>query len=264
MFTGCVMKIPSKLILLTRPLRYFLNRVSFSMSGARADLASLKDAHKGKPMIIVGNGPSLNKTPLDEFPGIASIGMNKIDLLFKRVKWRPSYIVCTNGIVVKQHRDVFADSDIPVLLSSKNKRSMPKKTKKVSYFLSNISRDFSPDFSEGVGSAATVTYTALQLAYYMGANPVIIFGVDHSFKYEGKANDIAKREGADVNHFDPNYFKSGSYWGVPNLDLSEKAYLASRIAFEEDGRKVYDATIGGKLEIFEKISVEDAKELTSL
>lgn len=244
-------------------MRYFFNRLLFSMSGDREALRGLKDAHKGKPLIIIGNGPSLNKTPVDDFLDIPSIGMNKIDLLFKRVKWRPSYIVCTNGLVVKQHADVFAQSDVPILLSSKNKRSMPRKTKNVSYFLSNISRDFNPNFSDGVGSAATVTYTALQLAYYMGANPVIIFGVDHSFKYEGKANDIAKREGEDVNHFDPNYFKSGSYWGVPNLDLSEKAYLASRIAFEKDGRKVYDATIGGKLEIFEKITVEEAKKLTS-
>lgn len=258
-----MMKIPSKLILLTRPFRYAVNRLTYSMASKRGGLVALKDCHKDKPMVIIGNGPSLNKTPLDDFAHVPSIGMNKIDMIFSRVKWRPSYIVCNNGLVVKQHADVFAKSEIPVFLSWKNKRSLPKTTKSVEYFLSTISREFSTDISKGVGSAATVTYTALQMAYYMGANPIIIFGVDHSFKYEGKANDISKREGEDQNHFDPNYFKSGSYWGVPNLDLSEKAYLASRIAFEADGRKIYDATIGGKLTIFDKITLNEAKALVS-
>lgn len=257
------MKIPAGVLFFIRPIRYAWFRVVYNMGGMKKDIAKLKDIHAGKPLIIVGNGPSLNKTPLDDFAHIPAIGMNKIDILFERVKWRPSFIVCANGIVTKQHSEVFAKSDIPVILSSKDKKSMPKETKNVSYFLSNISNEFSTDLPNGVGAAATVTYTALQLAYYMGANPVIIFGVDHSFKFEGKAHDIVKREGEDQNHFDPNYFKSGTYWGLPNLDMSEKNYLASRIAFEADGRKVYDATIGGKLDIFEKISVEEAKKLTS-
>ncbi|MFK7840888.1 MAG: hypothetical protein AB8B54_01370, partial [Sphingorhabdus sp.] len=115
--------------------------------------------------------------------------------------------------------------------------------------------------SMGMGSGATVTYAALQLAYHMGANPVIIVGVDHSFDKSGSANIYEKRSGADNNHFDPNYFKDGSYWGVPNLDASEEVFLKSRIAFEQDGRKIYDATVDGKLQIFEKIAIDDAVAL---
>ncbi len=95
----------------------------------------------------------------------------------------------------------------------------------------------------------------------MGADPVIICGVDHSYATKGKPNEIQRREGPDVNHFDAAYFKAGSLWGIPNLELSETAYQASLHAFEQAGRKVYDATIGGKLEIFPKISVDRALEL---
>ena len=72
-----------------------------------------------------------------------------------------------------------------------------------------------------------------------------------------------KREGKDINHFDADYFKEGQYWGLPSLELSELGYRYAKAAFEQDGRMIYDATVGGKLDIFPKISVEQAKQLCS-
>ena len=63
-----------------------------------------------------------------------------------------------------------------------------------------------------------------------------------------------------MNHFDPNYF-SNMKWGLPNLDASEVGFRLAREAFEKDGRNVLDATINGKLQVFPKISVEEAKKL---
>ena len=83
-------------------------------------------------------------------------------------------------------------------------------------------------------------------------------GINHSFKADGPAHDIARRAGPDVNHFDPNYFKAGTYWGLPDLDGSEKAYATARRAIEGVGRRVFDATIDGKLTVFPKISIEQA------
>lgn len=253
--------IPRQLIMGTRPIRYWLDSATYRAAGAADQLEALRGARKSQPMLVVGNGPSLNKTPLDDFKGVAAIGMNKIDLLYDRVSWRPDLVVCTNSLVVKQHATVFAESEIPVYLSWKARRMMPGDARNVHYFLSLASREFHGEITQGVGSAGTVTYTALQLAYFMGADPVILFGVDHSFKTGGNPNDVALRKGEDVNHFDPNYFTAGTYWGVPNLDLSEKAYLASRLAFEADGRRILDASIGGKLDIFEKIDLDQARTL---
>lgn len=250
-----------ELISATRPLRYSLDAFTARMFNDVRPLVALKDSCAGRPLLVVGNGPSLNKTPLDEFVNIPAIGMNKIDLLFDRVRWRPSLVVCANGLVAKQHARRFAQSEIPIFLSWKNRWVMPRRTRAVSYFLERKGRDFSTDIVAGVGTCATVTYTALQFAYYMGANPVILFGVDHSFRAEGESMAIVKREGPDVNHFDPNYFRAGTYWGVPSLELSEKGYMEARRVFEENGRKIYDATIGGKLEVFEKISVDQAHQI---
>lgn len=210
-------------------------------------------------MLVVGNGPSLNQTALDEFAGVPSIGMNKIDLIYGRTTWRPTLVVCVNDIVVMQHAARFAESEVPVFLSWKSRRFVPFRHRhKVNYFLSLLDDRFSTDLTTGVGASPTVTYTALQFAYHMEANPVILLGVDHNFQAAGPANAIAVRRGEDVNHFDPNYFKAGSVWGVPDLDGSERVYRIAKKAFEAAGRTILDATVGGKLAIFPKVLLGDA------
>ena len=248
-------------------LRYYLDSLLYNIrySAGNRQLEILKNICPGKPILVIGNGPSLNKTPLKEFAKITAIGMNKINLLFDNTSWRPNFIVCTNNLVIRQNRTFFRKSDIPVFLSWKGRWFLGTgKSREVGYFLSLNSSDFSRDLSVGVGSAGTVTYTALQFAYYMGADPVILFGVDHSFNFEGKANEIVKMKGIDPNHFDPNYFANNDRWGLPNFERIELAYRNAKAAFEGDNRKIYDATIGGKLQIFEKISVERAKQLCGI
>lgn len=214
-------------------------------------------------MLVVGNGPSLNRTPLDEFADIPSIGMNKIDLIFPRVAWRPSMILCANNLVVRQHSQQFSDSSIPIYLSWKSRWFLKRRSRSIAFFNTSLSEEFSEDIVECVGSGVTVTYQALQFAYFTGADPVIVVGVDHNFDRSGGSFTYEKREGPDVNHFDPNYFASGSYWGLPNMDESEKLFMRSRIAFEAAGRRIVDATVGGKLQVFEKIGIEEAIELAA-
>ena len=238
-------------------IRKAIDTLLYRMLGHDKRIASFKDQCKGKPLLVIGNGPSLNNTPLDKFIGVNSIGMNKIDLIFSKVRWRPTFIICVNGIVMEQNKEYFQKTDIPVLLDYKA-FYLRIKGNAINYFRTTLGWDFSKDFSEKVGNGPTVTYHALQFAYYLGANPVIIFGVDHSFKFEGKKMEYVKSEGADVNHFDPNYFANGSLWGLPDLEGSEVVYQKVKNAFEADGRKVFDATIGGKLQIFEKISLAEA------
>ncbi|MEJ2065812.1 MAG: hypothetical protein P8X74_21460, partial [Reinekea sp.] len=196
-----------KLLFITRPLRYSIDRFFYMQRGESSSLLPLKNKYKNKPMLVVGNGPSLNDTPFESFVGIPAIGMNKIDLLYPQTDWRPSFVLTANTLVVKQHWQSMLETGIDIYLSSKSRFFVPGNAKnKFKYFLSNSNSDFSRDITKGIGSAGTVTYTALQFAYYCGANPVILFGVDHSFKMDGNPNEIKKRESEDVNHFHPDYF----------------------------------------------------------
>jgi len=227
----------------------------------RQTLAELQAVARGKPIIVVGNGPSLNETPLEEFSHLPSIGMNKIDLLYSRTEWRPSLVVCENDLVVRQNRSVFSDSEIPVFLAWKSRWHIGRnENPNLHYFRSRATQAFSKNAGEWVaGLGWTVTYTALQFAYYLGGDPVVLFGVDHRFDSVGSG--IAKRTGPDVNHFDPGYFAPGQRWGLPDLTGSEKAYRAARLAFEEDGRQILDATIGGQLQVFTRIDLDEARRI---
>jgi hypothetical protein len=233
-------------------LRFMVDKILYIIDQKnKKKIKELKNCFKGKPIVVVGNGPSLNYTPLERIK-YPCIGMNKINLIFKRTDWRPWCIIAANGLVVNQNKDFFNKTDINLFLPTKAKYLGIRNRENVIFNYETKREEFIEDTEKGFGAGYTVTYSALQLAYYLGANPVYLIGVDHSFKYEGKANDIKIHEGDDLNHFDPDYFK-GQLWGLPDLDSSEKAYLLADKMFKKDGRKIFDATINGKLENFKKI-----------
>ncbi len=249
------------LLVKIKGFKQIVNKILFL--GEKKKISKFKNSLEGKTVIIVGNGPSLKKTPLDDFSSIPSIGMNKINLLFDNVAWRPSYLVCVNGLVIRQNRSFFKSTNIPLFLDVKAKY-LGVNSKKVNYLLLSDSGYFSDNLEEYVDSGPTVTYTALQLANYMGAGKIIIFGVDHYFKDAGKAHEIVRKEIEDEDHFHPDYFSKGQLWGIPNLDESEVVYDKARKFFEAKGVKIYDATVGGHLSIFEKISIDEAKILCNI
>ena len=62
--------------------------------------------------------------------------------------------------------------------------------------------------------------------------------------------------GDDPNHFHPDYFGKGYRWHNPRLDRMELAYRKAKRVFEADGRRVVNATLGGKLEVFERVDYD--------
>ena len=255
-------KLIKKIVALTKGIRYFFDPLTFHLTNSNQKLEELRNSLKNKPILIVGNGPSLNKTPLDDFHDVYSIGMNKIDLIFDKTNWRPNIVITQNSLVARQHWRNMARSGIPHYLNWNSRWLIPFKSRKFfHFFLTKPNNEFQKDISQSVGASGTVTYAALQFAYHLGANPIVLVGVDHNFKYTDSPNDYQKRKGDDNNHFDPNYFADGQYWGVPNLDASEVGFKKAKSAFDDDGRKVLDATIDGKLKVFEKISIEQAIEI---
>ena len=114
-------------------------------------------------------------------------------------------------------------------------------------------KNLAKDVSGRVWEGATVTNVALQLAFHMGFSEAILIGVDHNFATKGKPNTTVVSDGDDPNHFNPGYFGKGFRWQLPDLDTSEIGYEIARQAYETDGRKVLDATVEGKLQIFPKV-----------
>lgn len=226
-------------------------------------LGAYKNIHQGKRCFILGNGPSLKQTDLSPLNGEFTIGMNRIYLLFPEMGFTTTYFLSVNDLVIEQCVEEILDLPIPKFLSWRSHKFLPGSLARSNGSLVEIQLvflhttytgpRFAPDARQRLWEGATVTYVALQLAFHMGFDPVILIGVDHSFTSQGKPNTTVVSRGDDSDHFDSRYFGAGFRWQLPDLEMSERAYTMARRAYENAGRRVLDATIGGKLTVFPKI-----------
>ncbi|MEL7474404.1 MAG: hypothetical protein AAGK04_13885, partial [Planctomycetota bacterium] len=68
-------------------------------------LAQLKNKHRGERIFILGNGPSLNRTPLHQLKDEYTFATNRIHLLYDRIDWRPSFYTTVDFRVAPDCRD---------------------------------------------------------------------------------------------------------------------------------------------------------------
>ena len=223
-------------------------------------LRKFKGLHAGQDCFVLGNGPSLNKMDLAPLADYHTFGLNKIYLLFDRVDLDLSYLVSTNGLVIEQSSEEFERLGIPTFLSYTASAGVVADRDHL-YRLHTLNTwSFYDDLTQPICEGNTVTYVALQIAYYMGFRRVFLVGVDHSFKQSGKSHETQVYEGEDVNHFHPDYFK-GQKWQLADVYGSEVSYHLANYHYRRDEREIYDATVGGKLEVFPKISYQEALKM---
>lgn len=235
-----------------RRLRWDLNPEAWR---SRHKLRRLGDSHPGERCVVLCNGPSLLRTNLDLAQRAYTFGLNKINLLFDKNPFRPSAIVAVNPFVTEQNAAFFRTTDILLFLDSTGLQWVPPRENTV--YLHSMNRGFARDCSISVNQGSTVTYVALQLAFHMGFASVALVGCDHDFVESGRPHAVAISGASDPNHFDPNYFAGGVRWNYPDLLDSELSYRRARDVFEQEGRRVFNATVGGKLEVFPRIDLEE-------
>lgn len=222
---------------------------------SRRALRSYQGHHAGKRCFIIGNGPSLRQTDLSLLKDEVTFGLNRIYLLFTELGFTTTYLVSVNDLVLQQCASELKSLEIPKFITWRARRWMAADPHTIFVDTDYTGpEDFATDALGRVFEGFTVTYVALQLAYHMGFKEVILVGVDHNFITKGLANSAIISDGDDPNHFSPQYFGKGFKWQLPDLEGSERAYNMAREAFEQDGRRILDATLNGKLTIFPKIS----------
>ena len=105
-----------------------------------------------------------------------------------------------------------------------------------------------PKFSENLSQKSyvggTIVYTCIQLAVYMGFREIYLLGVD----FTG-----AGEHGSKYNHF----YSEKELTSVSYTDQVKAAYEKARKYADEHGIKIYNATRGGNLEIFERVNFDD-------
>lgn len=215
-------------------------------------LPALRDSHKGERCFIIGNGPSLNRTDLKKLKNEFTFGLNRIFMMFPELGFQTSYLVSINDLVIQQSAEEMQALQIPRFFAWRSHCWLQPDENQYFLYTTYTEPGFALDLTGRVWEGATVTYVALQTAFYLGFNEVILIGVDHSFVSKGKPNTTVVSEGDDPNHFNPGYFGKGFRWQLPDLETSEMAYKIARDTYEKHGRRVIDATVGGKLTVFPK------------
>jgi len=233
----------------------YLSRSAGRVSAQR--LREKRNTHVSQRCFIIGNGPSLNDQDLSLLRNESSFVLNRGYLLHERMGGPATFLVAVNDHVLRQFANEIADVDSMKFISWRARRLFHPGRDLV-LVRSRTRAGFHGDSAPwGVWEGATVTFVALQIAYYLGFAEVILIGVDHYFGQSGPPHAAVVSEADDLNHFDPRYFGPWTVWQYPDLQTSEKAYGFARQAFERAGRRVVNATHGGQLDVFPRVVFED-------
>lgn len=250
---------------ITRPYWWWYNRARHQaatlfdhrLASSRARLEAFRDVHRRQRCFIIGNGPSLKKTDLSLLRDEFTFGMNRFYLMFPELGFGTSYYVAVNTLVIEQCAQDIKSLPMPCFLTWRGRRWFGRGDDVLF-----VDTDYTPpakfsgDVTGRVFEGSTVTFVALELAYFMGFEEVILIGVDHSFETKGQPNLTVVSTGDDPNHFSPEYFGKGFRWQLPDLEASEQAYRLADEAYRRGGRRIIDATVGGKLEVFPKVTYD--------
>lgn len=107
----------------------------------------------------------------------------------------------------------------------------------------------------------TVSYLMIQLAAYMGCNPIYLLGHDFSYAQHEQnspsSTEVWRVGATDPSHFDPSYWPPGSVAFAANLPVMYAAFQTAKMACDMVGVKVVNLTPGTALDVFETGRLED-------
>lgn len=108
---------------------------------------------------------------------------------------------------------------------------------------------FSEEFQKYAYDGRTITYTCLQMAVYMGFKEIYLLGVDFNY-----TPDVY----AEANHFAGYHPEGDSVRRNPfPREKQILAYESAKKYADAHGINIYNATRGGKLEVFERVRFDE-------
>ena len=217
-------------------------------------LTELKDKYLGERCFVLGMGPSLDKTRFDLIRNEHFIVANNFYQGMGKFKINPEFWVVADDAVFDIHSKMLLRIDTNLFLTEdatriflENKQHYMEGMLKepiVIRPLGNMDtwKTLSKDLRKGA-YGGMVIWSSLQLALHLGFKEVYLLGCDC---------DLSKGI----------HFKEANYFGIIK-DVWEpvfERYKICRKIFEKEGKKIYNATVGGDLEVFERRNVEELND----
>lgn len=239
-------------------------------------LLSLRDKYKGRRCFVIGNGPSLKINDLKKLTNEITIASNKIYLAFKETDWRPTIYTVADLLVAENNSKEINELEL-LKISPKEVKSVfrasenyGKKGKHIffrSLYKKGYSKDnqyisyFSEDLVDGAFIGQTITNLNLQIAFYLGCDPIYVIGIDGVYKIPDKKKAHHSYKSVFVskdeeNHFMKNYRKKGEAWSIPNPEYNNIEYKCGNDFIKQKGRHVYNISRHSVIDVFEKIDTD--------
>lgn len=257
------------------PLRMFRRHraARYAKSEDCAYLKGLHNGHLGQRCFVIGNGPSLLPEDLNKLAknDIASFGTNRIYRIYPNTVWRPTYYVCIDkDTLLSSINDIKNAGDYPKMLNYSAAKYGRKESDNVHYICMDwhMQKDYynitAPDRlvddpSQYFSYLGTVTATAIELAMYMGFSEIYLLGCDHNYALKARKDGTIYRDPTVKT----SYFAGGggekdidSKLSVQHEELMTGSYIACENTARERSVRIYNATRGGKLEVFERVDFD--------
>lgn len=240
----------------------------------QAALQSVADRYRGERCFILGNGPSLNRLDLAKLASEYTFGVNKIYLLYDRIDWRPTFYTLLDWRVGPEIAPEIDRMDGSIKFLPNRFRGLFPGGDDTFWFstrpvLDGLDDQFRPSIVDGVPSKGTILVTAIQIAFHLGFRDIVLIGVDASYRIpktvrqsgpdrfgSGIKLNLESTQDDDPNHFDPTYFGKGARWHDPNVDEMVRQFRQMRKGIEYHGGRIRNATDGGQLDVFERVSFD--------
>lgn len=265
---------------MVKPFYNFWKKLWYNIQGMLAEkhiyltleekkVAAYQGKHQGKRVFLVGTGPSLNAEDLELIKEEYSIGCNMVYKLFTKTNWRPTYYCMTDRVYARyQSEEILQHVQVPFFVPKSAAKRMPHKGSnviKVNDIYDYDTYEVQGRFHHYCYLKASVMMFMLELAMYMGMTEIYLLGVDctNTYKKNGHfAKDYVKSSTrqAEQSRMERDLDKDN----ITAEELWNHNYLRNIQAYEEikrfadtKGIKIYNATRGGQLEVFQRISLED-------
>ena len=238
----------------------------FEYSSYGIKIRKYKNKYKGKRCFLIGNGPSLRNEDLTRLyeNNEITFAFNRIYNIFDETKWRPTFYISQDEKMLGGCVEIVDELDLPVkFIPIQLHWYHGINIHDALYFNMNWQtldnpKDylFSDNVAHEVASASTGMYTAAQFAVYMGFEEIYLIGVDHHFQIsQNNAGEIIV-DNTVKDYFSEKYNEDKSQLYIPNTERSTLTYIAMKKHCENKKVKVFNATRGGKLEVFPRIDFD--------
>lgn len=143
------------------------------MPGSPAKIRAIQASGRGKILVIVANGPSINEVPLDKLVGIPRLETMSINSPDPRI-WPTTHWAFFDLSQYRRHEKLWVNYEGYMF----NSVSIRQQKNKSMQFRNKAGHGWSRNLVENIFIGRSSVYAAMQIAQWMSFDHTYIFGVD--------------------------------------------------------------------------------------